>query len=395
MGITRVGGIISSTLLILQNVAAIKYKMTVDSDCDCYLTNGSTGTYFKTHKFYDFRSRSDLVNVPSSYAADPDAASNADVASDYFNSDEWNDGWSIQQWNNSANLDDGDANVLMVNSPANVYFDANADPDAGSDTYLTLRTARLDEFQTAAEFESVAQAYHYASARMYARAVGPPGAVAAMFTYRGSDDPNAIQEADLEIRTMDPPDVIQYTNQPAYNREGDPVDRATRNATVPVGWDRWAVHRMDWSPSSTMWYVDGDNVSQIAFQTPRDPSSVIFNMWSDGAHWSGNMSVGDEAYLQIQWIELVYNATDDTEASDNSGGGGGGGAKQTHSKRGGWLSSRDDEDNGGTCHKVCSIDDTDTLGTPVLLSGTPAVVSLGNAGYWLSLLTVAVVYSVF
>ncbi|KAF7535479.1 hypothetical protein G7054_g5366 [Neopestalotiopsis clavispora] len=142
-----------------------------------------------------------------------------------------------------------------------------------------------------------------------------------------------------------------------------------------------------------MWYVDGDNVSQIAFQTPRDPSSVIFNMWSDGAHWSGNMSVGDEAYLQIQWIELVYNATDDTEASDNSGGGGG--AKQTHSKRGGWLSSRDDEDNGGTCHKVCSIDDTDTLGTPVLLSGTPAVVSLGNAGYWLSLLTVAVVYSVF
>ncbi|KAF3010125.1 hypothetical protein E8E14_003681 [Neopestalotiopsis sp. 37M] len=393
MGITRVGGILSSTLLILQNVAAIKYKMTVDSDCDCYLTNGSTGTYFKTHKFYDFRSRSDLVNVPSSYAADPDAASNADVASDYFNSDEWNDGWSIQQWNNSANLDDGDANVLMVNSPANVYFDANADPDAGSDTYLTLRTARLDEFQTAAEFESVAQAYHYASARMYARAVGPPGAVAAMFTYRGSDDPNAIQEADLEIRTMDPPDVIQYTNQPAYNRDGDPVDRATRNATVPVGWDRWAVHRMDWSPSSTMWYVDGDNVSQIAFQTPRDPSSVIFNMWSDGAHWSGNMSVGDEAYLQIQWIELVYNATDDTEASDNSGGGGG--AKQTHSKRGGWLSSRDDEDNGGTCHKVCSIDDTDTLGTPVLLSGTPAVVSLGNAGYWLSLLTVAVVYSVF
>lgn len=390
MGLARAGGL-GALLMLLQNVTALKYKMTVDSDCDCYLTNGSTGTFFKTHKFYDFRSRSDLVNVPSSYASDPDAASNADVASDYFNSDEWNDGWSIQQWNNSANLDDGDANVLMVNSPANVYFDANADPDAQSDTYLTLRTVRLEEFQTAAEFESIAQAYHYASARMYARAVGPPGAVAAMFTYRGSDDPNTIQEADLEIRTMDPPDVIQYTNQPAYNRQGDPVDRATRNATVPVGWDAWAVHRMDWSPDSTMWYVDGLNVSQIGFQTPRDPSSVIFNMWSDGAHWSGNMSVGDEAYLQIQWIELVYNATDDTEASDNSGskrrGFGGGDDRDKRAL----LMPRDD----GQCHKVCSIDDTETLGTPVLLSGTPALVRVGSAGYYVSILASAIVFLIF
>ncbi|KAI0127802.1 concanavalin A-like lectin/glucanase domain-containing protein [Xylariales sp. AK1849] len=87
------------------------------------------------------------------------------------------------------------------------------------------------------------------------------------------------------------------------------VSAATKNATVPVGWDDWAVHRMDWSPTSTMWYVDGQNVSQVSYQTPQDPSMIIFNSWSDGAPWNGNMSEGAQAYFQIRWIELVFNTT--------------------------------------------------------------------------------------
>lgn len=371
------GGI--AVLLLMQHAAA-DYKATNDSQCGCYLTNGSTGAYFTTHKFYDFRSMSEHINVPSASVSSPDAASQADTTNDYFNSAVWTDAWGIQQWNNSDGLgDDGVDRTLMVNSPANIYFEQNTDTNAQSDTYLTLRTARLDDFQTAAEFESAEQTFHYVSARMYARTTGASGAVTAMFTYRGSDDPNSIQEADLEIRTVDPPDVIQYTNQPSYSPSGDAVDAATRNATVPVGWDEWAVHRMDWSTESTMWYVDGVNVSQISFQTPRDPSYIIFNSWSDGAFWSGNMSIGDEAYLQIQWIELVYNTTTGNETSDDS---------QAAGKRG--LFRREDK-----CQVVCSVDETDTVGTPVLLADGAPAMRCGMLGVSVPALTILFMYALF
>ncbi|KAK6077221.1 hypothetical protein SCUP515_05070 [Seiridium cupressi] len=371
-GYLRTAGL---SILLLVQYAVAEYKTTDDNHCDCYLTNGSTGAYFTTHKFYDFRSMSDHVNVPSSLVSDADAASQADPANDYFTSQAWTEAWSIQQWNNSASVDDGDVVLLMANSPANIYIETNTDANAQSDTYLTLRTVRLDDFQTAAEFESASEAYHFVSARMYARTVGASGAITAMFTYRGSDDPNAIQEADLEIRTMDPPDMIQYTNQPSFSATGDAVDAATRNATVPVGWDDWAVHRMDWSPDSTMWYVDGVDVSQISFQTPRDPSYIIFNTWSDGAHWSGNMSVGDEAYLQIQWIELVFNSTGGDGTSADGG---------THRRS---LSRREDK-----CQNVCSVDETDTVGTPVLLQGGALGVSPGRLGICIPALVIAVMY---
>ncbi|KAI1862522.1 hypothetical protein JX265_009236 [Neoarthrinium moseri] len=360
-------------ILLLSHVFA-DYQIVNDKSCDCYLTNGSTGTYFTTHKFYDFRSMSQHVNVPA-VLSDPDAAGQADVSNDYFNSQEWTDAWGIQQWNNSANLDSGDASVLMVNSPSNVYFEKNTESGAQSDTFLTLRTVRLEDFQSSAEFESVPKTYHFASARMYARTVGAPGAITAMFTYRKSDDPNKIQEADLEIRTMDPPDVIQYTNQPSYTRTGDGENfQATRNATVPVGWDDWAVHRMDWSPGSTMWYVDGQNVSQIAYQTPRDPSQVIFNSWSDGAQWSGNMSLGSEAYLQIQWIELIFNSTGNEKTTDPN-------KHRIRGMRG--LYSR--EDTKG-CHNICSVDETKEIGTPVLLQGGASQGRAGNLGLWMPVL---------
>lgn len=366
-------------LLSIPHVIA-DYQTTDDSHCDCFLTNGSTGAYFTTHKFYDFRSMSQHVNVPSALASDPGAASQADTTNDYFASSEWTDAWGIQQWNNSAGLDDdGVVRTLMVNSPANIYFEQNRDADAQSDTYLTLRTARLDDFQTAAEFESTEQTFHFVSARMFARTTGASGAVTAMFTYRGSDDPNAIQEADLEIRTIDPPDVIQYTNQPSYSLSGGAVDEATRNATVPVGWDEWAVHRMDWSPESTMWYVDGVNVSQISFQTPRDPSYIIFNSWSDGSFWTGNMSVGDEAYFQIQWIELVYNTTTGDETSDNS---------KVVEGRG--LHRREDK-----CRNVCSVDETDTVGTPVLLSGVEPAAKSGPLQLYGPVILALVMYALF
>jgi hypothetical protein len=360
------------SLAILLPTALADYQQVIDDHCDCYLTNGTNGGYFTSHKFFDFRSMSQHVNVPS-VISNANDASQAPVADDYFSSQAWNDTWGIQQWNNTQNMQSGDAAVFMVNSPSNVYIEQNSDRNANSETHLTLRTVRTADFQSAAEFESINQGYHFVSARMYARTVGAPGAITAMFTYRGSDDPNLLQEADLEIRTMDPPEVIQYTNQPSYSRTGDAVAASTRNATVPVGWDQWAIHRMDWSPTSTMWYVDGVNVSQIEFQTPRDPSIIIFNSWSDGAAWSGNMTDGAEAYLQIQWIELVYNSTQTGKSTDPA----------THRK--GRLSERADASG---CKRVCSIDETKTIGTAVLLQGGAGHVGLGGPVLWAPVLAV-------
>jgi hypothetical protein len=365
--------------------ALAAYQQVDDSRCNCYLTNGSSGSYFTTHKFYDFRSMSQHVNIPS-LISDPTASSQASPANDYFQSQDWTQAWGIQQWNNTVNLANGDANVFMVNSPSNVYFQKNTDSNPASDTFLTLRTARMDDFQSAAEIESIIQGVHFASVRMYARTIGDPGAITAMFTYRGSNNPNLIQESDLEIRTLDPPDVIHYTNQPSYNTTGGTVPQATRNASVPVGWNDWAVHRMDWTPTSTMWYVDGQNVSQISFQTPRDPSQVIFNAWSDGASWSGNMSVGAEAHLQIQWIELVLNVTSVNTTNSN--------------RRRGELDELSGRDSSASCQNICSIDDTQKLGSPVLLQGTSNSArvnlpgqggSFGNVGFWIPALIMALV----
>lgn len=357
--------------LYATTLCAADYKIADDGECDCYVINGTDAQYFRKHEFYDFRSLSDYVNVPS-LLDDADENRLAPVANDYFATAEWNETWGIMNWNNSKNLgkaEDGSGGptVLMVNSPSNVYIERNGDPEPASDTFMTLRTARMGDFQSAAEVESVPQSYHFLSVRMYARTSGAAGAITAMFTYLDSDP---VQEADLEIRTMDPPDRIQYTNQPSYTRatgsdddDDDEVAAATRNATVPAGWDVWALHRMDWAPDRVTWYVDGEQVAQIAFQTPRDPSMVIFNAWSDGGSWSGTMADGDAAYLQIQWVEMLYNSTGSKKTTD---------ANKRAVPPSPLPRSLDDDEHlarraDDVCHNVCSIDETHKLGTPVLV----------------------------
>lgn len=370
---------------------AVGLKEVTDKQCDCYLTNDTSQNYFTTHTFFDFRALSQFARVPPPIS-DPDDSSEADETSPYFLDQSWTDVWGIQRWNNSDSVDSGDVPVLLVNSPNNIYIEENKDDNPSSDTFMTMRTLRYRHFQSAAEFESISKAYHFLSVRMYARTLGAPGAVTAMFTYRDDGNPsklNSVQESDLEIRTMDPKDKVQYTNQPSYTKEYD-IPEATRNATTPVqaDWTQWSVHRMDWTPKDTTWYIDGKQVASIAFQVPRDPSQVIFNAWSDGGEWSGNMSVGSEAYMQIQWIEIVYNQTGDAKTTDPD------------RKRGvstAWSLpkiKRDDDEEEEGCQNICSIDDTSKVGTPVLLQGAASRISnrllgLGVAYIWIPLLLAA------
>lgn len=64
--------------------------------------------------------------------------------------------------------------------------------------------------------------------------------------------------------------------------------------------------------------MNGQMAASTKVNVPEDESKVIVNMWSDGGFWSGNMSVGAEAELQIQWIEMVFNMPD-ADASSRRG----------------------------------------------------------------------------
>ncbi|KAI5867996.1 glycoside hydrolase family 16 protein [Durotheca rogersii] len=367
------------------------YPEVTSDQCDCYLTNGSSGHYFRTHQFFDFRDREASVNVPALIDSSSDT-SDAPPTNDYLRSDEWTQFWTMQGWTNAQSLgsNESDASVLMVQSPNNIYFQDNRDPDAESKTYLTLRTARQREFQSSAEFVSVTEDYHYLSARMYARTIGAPGAVTAMFTYRNTGDDatelETVQESDLELRTMDPPGYAQYTNQPSYTLDGPNISEATRNATIPrqKRWSDWATYRMDWGPGATTWFIDGVETASIAFQVPRDPSMLIFNAWSNGGSWTGNMSVGSEAYLQIQWIELVYNRSTSAAQRKREESGSGVNTASLYSKE-----KRAEE----ACHNVCSIDETTTTGTAVLMQGgaSRALEQIGGVGaisFWVTMVSI-------
>ncbi|KAI0188384.1 concanavalin A-like lectin/glucanase domain-containing protein [Xylaria flabelliformis] len=365
VGLHGIWALLGAINLLFHPVIAQNYPLVTDSRCNCYRTNTSASHYFKSHKFFDFRSLSQYARVPAPIDT---AQGNADapVTSAYFQSPEWTNIWAIQNWNNSAflgsdsDVSGSDATVLMVNSPNNIYIQHNDDSKPTSNTYLVMRTMRHENFQSAAEIESSSQNYQYLSIRMYARTRGSPGAITAMFTFRNNDTLAKVQESDLEIRTNDPVQYIQYTNQPSWNADGN-IPQATRNVSLPtkLGWSDWQYHRMDWTPGSTSWLADGKLVSTIQFQAPKDPSHVIFNTWSDGGTWSGNMTVNSTAELQIQWIEFVYNTTETTPATP---------APPVQPPLG-WPPSNNP---GNTpkpqiCANICSIDQTSKTGTPVLV----------------------------
>ena len=173
-------------------------------------------------------------------------------------------------------------------------------------TYLTLRTTRLPTFQSTAEVESLQKNLLYASIRLRARVIGDSGAVAGMFLYY--DDNN---ESDIEILTSDPSSHIRYSNQPTLDKTGNEIPASSNDVTVPqsTDWTAWNEHRIDWLAGQSAWYINGINVANMTYGVPKEPSSLTLNIWSDGGVWGGNMTVGDEAYLQIQWIEMVFNTS--------------------------------------------------------------------------------------
>ncbi|KAL1633585.1 hypothetical protein SLS58_011006 [Diplodia intermedia] len=420
------------------------------ANCTCYTLDSGTSDdmsesephYFTYHRFWDFRSLatsagqysakgSDGGDAPDPVTDDEDEGLETVAAEDaaYLNGSAWNRDWGIQSWGKPATAD---FPVRMQNSARNVYISqTNAsdtgNPDIEFPTYLSLRTVRLDDFQSAAEVENMQKNVMHASLRMRARVVGDAGAVAGFFTF--FDDDN---ESDVEILTDDPDAVIRYTNQPSLDTAGDEVPQASLKIAQLPSWRDWHEHRIDWLPatdgSSTRsnWYLDGALRATNTYSVPREPSYLVLNMWSDGGEWSGNMSVGGAAELQVQWIEMVFN-TSGPVGGPNAGaddekkkrrklrkrggtGGGEGGEEESGAPvfaaggdggLGGWLWKRMAAGDGGRettttsvlgkrkekrCDVVCRVDGVNATGFPEIahVSGAPAGLAPGVTGWVLA-----------
>lgn len=295
-----------------------------DADCDCFVSDGPYPTYFKNHGFWDFRSLSQFARVPPVIRSSVQDNYNAPFTSTFFNWDsQLTQFWGPQRWQKP-----GTGYSTMINSYNNLYIEKNTGGE--SDTFMTMRTNRMNDFQTAAEMESN-NVHDHASIRVHSRTTGSSGACTSVFTYLGADQPKDVQEADIELLTRDPHTDLHYTNQPGV-LNGDEVPGASKNISIPFGksFEQWLTHRIDWIPGRTVYSIDNYITQDMTFQAPRDPSRIILNAWSDGGVWTGAMPPGGEARQQVQWIEILYNVV-----------------------------------NRNSCNRVCSVDSSPQLGKPV------------------------------
>lgn len=170
----------------------------------------------------------------------------------------------------------------------------------------------------------------YLSLRLKARISGAPGACAAFFTYE-----NDTQEADMEVLTRDNDTTVGFNTQPNYDIHGNYIPGAHWNMSYPDDQSRedWVTYRMDWVKDQVVWYIDGTHVGNTSVNVPVVPSHLYITMWGEfythrynpdrnhtcaltltcnttlgnGGTWTGNMTIGQSALLEIQWIEVAYN----------------------------------------------------------------------------------------
>jgi hypothetical protein len=69
--------------------------------------------------------------------------------------------------------------------------------------------------------------------------------------------------------------------------------------------------RIDWFKGQSRWYANGVSIANLTKNVPSVASGVVLNVWSDGGEWSGNMTVGGEFVVGVEWIEVAYNVSAD------------------------------------------------------------------------------------
>lgn len=185
-------------------------------------------------------------------------------------------------------------------------------------TFLSLHTMRLPNgTQLASELDFTEYNVTYASMRMSARIHGASGAVAGFFTYH--DD---INESDIEIPTGGTANELHCSNQPTTDPDtAVPIQDATFNVSMdshqPTS--TWNNYRLDWVPGTSAWYINGVQSAETKVNVPDVESMIILNLWSNGGNFSGRMDTGNEAWFDIQWVELLFNTSTSTSTISEDG----------------------------------------------------------------------------
>lgn len=337
--------------------------------CECYLVSGPDPGYFQEYRFWDFRSVPLDPELAKDYQFLPvmkNATSTRKKKEKYGSSKAttavnthrepillsdtpFAEDWVIQDWGR-----DGSPlfPVSIANSEQNVFITGSSwDDDDDDRTHLVMRTTRMKDYSSTAEIESRLHNVLYCSVRVRLRlfsgdgvieqpplsevangksknipsrkpdpgtsssaAVRKPsdGACAGIFTYYSTTS-----ESDIEILTSDPPYRVHYANQPDYDPvTDDMIPGASTIADLPVPWTSWATHRLDWFPDISRWYVNGEHQESKTYSVPYNPSMLVVNLWSDGGNWTGDMDVGDSVHMGIEWIEVAYNISKDSNGTD-------------------------------------------------------------------------------
>ncbi|KAL4899433.1 hypothetical protein BDW74DRAFT_171487 [Aspergillus multicolor] len=266
-----------------------------------YTTTGTTAATYANRIYHDFRSLDDTGSLYTSEPAkiNTDAESSAaTVQEGYLTSDAFINDFGIQTWGADAT---DEFPLRKQYSNANVYIEHDSD---SSNTHLTLRSYRNSDFVSTAEIDSKVTDMYHASITVRARIRGASGACAGIFTYY--DDKT---ESDIEILTKDATTQIHYTNQPGLDDEGNEIPGASTEVSMPGGavWTDWVEHRLDWTDGLSAFYVNGVLAEEKTYGVPDSPSTFIANIWGDGGEWSGTPEVGAATYLDIEWIEILYN----------------------------------------------------------------------------------------
>ncbi|CAN9442103.1 unnamed protein product [Alternaria alternata] len=307
-----------SSAALLLAFAASFLLVQVSAECTQFSTNGSTAATYDFYRFYDFRNVRDNIDgdaaAASSYGKSYTATESANGQSKIIEAAPWNSGWNARDWFRPSPKND---TIDMHYKPSRVSISNNTDISEEHSTYLTLHTTRLsDGSQLAAELDFAEYNVTFASIRMSARIHGASGAIAGFFTYH--DDTS---ESDIEIPTGGSADEVHYSNQPTTDPDtGVPIDGATFNVSMEAHQptSTWNNYRLDWVDGRSAWYMNGVQSADTEVNVPDKESMIILSLWSNGGTFSGRMDVGQDAWFDVQWVELLFN-TSANASPDTSG----------------------------------------------------------------------------
>ncbi|KAF4332020.1 glycoside hydrolase family 16 [Fusarium beomiforme] len=280
-------------------------RAAVPDHCTAFSINGPNTSIFDFYRFYDFRNVPTSADLPIGDPSSNNREPSSKLKTSRITNDSWSDDWRV------SSVYQGQANnkVLARHYVADHVFLDQKD-NSGR---LVLYTNHLrNDTQQAGEIYFNEALVYSVSLRVYARITGAPGAVAGFFTYF-----NDTQESDIEVLTKDKDDRVQFSNQPTENTTTwKTIPGTTLNKTRSGSFRDWTVYRLDWLPDQdlTAWYINGQLMETSRINVPTTPSRVYINMWSNGGSFSGLMDYNKNATLEIQWIEMAFNASiTDTE----------------------------------------------------------------------------------